>query len=202
MNAAMVLMTDKGVDGVSMSDIAARAGVSRGTVYNYFDSVHELMGALAAEMEAELAAEIEAVNEQAPDPALRVVFGMKTYLARASRDHDWGRFMARFALSYASLTSGISEYGLADIQAGVDAGRFHVPEDQRLATMAVLAGSTLVGMAMIVNGVAPFRFDEQVVTQALTVLGVDLAEAKRLARTPLPVIDRAPSAQLPGPVNR
>lgn len=44
-NGAEIVFTESGFEGASMSRIALRAGVSKGTLYNYFNSKSDLFGA-------------------------------------------------------------------------------------------------------------------------------------------------------------
>ncbi|GAB4518247.1 MAG: efflux system transcriptional repressor MexL [Parvularculaceae bacterium] len=49
-DAAMALFLEEGYDGASMDRIAARAGVSKRTVYNRFKSKEDLFGAVVGDM--------------------------------------------------------------------------------------------------------------------------------------------------------
>ena len=56
LRGAAAVFSQDGYEGASMSRIAAQAGVSKGTLYNYFDGKAELFGAwVAGECEAKLA---------------------------------------------------------------------------------------------------------------------------------------------------
>jgi len=43
MEAAVRVMTKQGMEGFSMDDVAVEAGVSKGTLYNYFSTKEELL---------------------------------------------------------------------------------------------------------------------------------------------------------------
>lgn len=49
LDAALALFAEKGFDAASAEEIAARAGVSKGTLYLYFPSKADLLGTLIAE---------------------------------------------------------------------------------------------------------------------------------------------------------
>ncbi|MFD9975700.1 TetR/AcrR family transcriptional regulator [Streptomyces sp. NPDC059017] len=50
LDATAALLLDDGHEALTVSKVAARAGVAKGTVYLYFDSKQELLAALQAEM--------------------------------------------------------------------------------------------------------------------------------------------------------
>ncbi len=50
MEATKSVLSDMGWDGTTMERIAARAGISKGTIYNYFKDKTELMGSLRKEL--------------------------------------------------------------------------------------------------------------------------------------------------------
>ncbi|WP_072691093.1 TetR/AcrR family transcriptional regulator [Rhodococcus marinonascens] len=50
LDAVAGLLLQDGYEALTISKVAARAGVAKGTVYLYFDSKHELLAALQAEM--------------------------------------------------------------------------------------------------------------------------------------------------------
>jgi AcrR family transcriptional regulator len=63
--AATQLLTEKGIDAVSMDAVAARAGVSRPLVYKHFANRDELLTEVYRQQAAELDATIAAAVEQA-----------------------------------------------------------------------------------------------------------------------------------------
>ena len=80
--AARQIMSEKGVDGATMLEIAEAADVGAGTVYNYFKSKDELAIAVLEEMMHDLAQRIEKVTDTFDDPAQ--VYGAGNRDARCS----------------------------------------------------------------------------------------------------------------------
>ena len=62
--AARDIMTDKGVEAATMLEIADRADVGAGTVYNYFKSKDELAIAVLETLMHDLALRIQAVTDR------------------------------------------------------------------------------------------------------------------------------------------
>jgi len=65
--AARRLMEHKGLDSLTMDEIAQAAGVAKGTLYLYFQSKDELLQALLTQVGEAMALDLEAVLA-APDP--------------------------------------------------------------------------------------------------------------------------------------
>ncbi|MFW6112847.1 MAG: TetR/AcrR family transcriptional regulator [Thermodesulfobacteriota bacterium] len=65
--AARGVMAQKGLDSLTMDDIAQAAGVAKGTLYLYFQSKDELIQALLTQVGEAMARDLEAIVA-APDP--------------------------------------------------------------------------------------------------------------------------------------
>jgi AcrR family transcriptional regulator len=61
------LMEQKGVDSLTMDEIAQAAGVAKGTIYLYFQSKDELVQALLSQVGENIALDLEAILAR-PDP--------------------------------------------------------------------------------------------------------------------------------------
>jgi len=67
--AARRLMHHKGVEALTMDEIAQAAGVAKGTIYLYFQSKDELLQALLSQVGAALAQDLEEILAQTDPPA-------------------------------------------------------------------------------------------------------------------------------------
>jgi AcrR family transcriptional regulator len=70
--AARRLMQARGVEAVTMEEIAVAAGVAKGTVYLYFQGKDELIQALISQVGENILADIEAVAAASGSPAEKV----------------------------------------------------------------------------------------------------------------------------------
>lgn len=68
--AALAVIAEKGPDAASIEDFVVAAGVSRGTFYNYFPAVEDLVAALNDQMGEDLGQRFAAVTDGVRDPAL------------------------------------------------------------------------------------------------------------------------------------
>ena len=78
--SARALFGNRGYAAVSMNDIVARAGVTKGAVYHHFRDKRALLRAVVAELEAELADEIRTVIEDIDDPVNQLQAGCQVFL--------------------------------------------------------------------------------------------------------------------------
>lgn len=89
LKGAAAVFADDGYEGASMSRIAARAGVSKGTLYNYFDGKSELFSAWVG---------------QECDRVLKAVFDMRDVADDTEQGlREMGRRMLRSVVSPVSL---------------------------------------------------------------------------------------------------
>ncbi len=78
--SARALFGNRGYAAVSMNDIVAQAGVTKGAVYHHFRDKRALLKAVVAELEAELANEIRTVIEDIDDPVDQLQAGCQVFL--------------------------------------------------------------------------------------------------------------------------
>src|SRR5271166_2453279 len=95
LEAALRVFADMGPDAPKIDDFVQAAGISRGTFYNHFESVEELLVATSEWTTRETIEAIEAVLEGLEGPALRLGVGLRLFLAKAQSDPVWCRFVAR-----------------------------------------------------------------------------------------------------------
>ena len=101
--AAMTLFAELGVTRVSISELAAAAGMARGTIYSNVNDLDGLFEEVAAHLVREMTERVVRGFAGIDDPAQRLALGIRQYIRRAHAEPDWGRFMSRFGLSSASL---------------------------------------------------------------------------------------------------
>jgi len=190
--AAMKLFAELGVTRVSISELAAAAGMARGTIYSNVTDVDGLFEEVAAQLVREMAERVTRGMEGIEDPAQRMAIGIRHYIRRAHAEPDWGRFMSRFALSSASLRALWSTDPVANLRAGIQSGRYRVMAEQLHSVVAMIAGATLAGMLPVLEGHGTWRdVGSDIAQLALVALGIAREEASVLARSELPPLPSA-----------
>lgn len=178
LDAALEVLVEQG-ESFNVVDVAARAGVSHGTFYNYFADREDLVAALVPLLVGAFAARAAAEVDEA-DPAVRFAVITARALAVAAEAPDLVRVALRLeAVQRALLVDGPLAHLSEDLADGHAAGRFDGPPDS--ATLDVVLGSLLLAARRIVDGEAGLDHRRTVIRRLLAALGVDPAEAEGLA---------------------
>jgi AcrR family transcriptional regulator len=177
-------MAKKGIDAATMSEIAERADVGAGTVYNYFASKDELAMCVMELVMDRLAQRIEAVTNSFTDAAQVYAFGIRNVMKAATTDERWRWLLRRSEVIAGAMYRVMGPYAIRDIRNAVAAGRYRV-EDPELAWRQ--ATHAIVGFSLAVcdKNVLPGKMDEAVVN-LLGMVGVSREEAWEIARRPCP----------------
>lgn len=194
MGAALTLMSEKGMHGVSIQDITNQADVGFGSFYNHFPSKEAIHEALRAEVIENFAAALDKLGEQVADPAEKVAASTRYTLRQGRQDPVWGRFVLAASFNRASATTGLGQYLVRDILTGIAAGRFRCHD---LPSLLVAAGGIiLAGLGAEVEPVqqaidpvgSPEDLPERIATTVLHTLGLAWDDAVAVARRPLPAV--------------
>ncbi len=178
------VMSKKGIDAATMMEIAERADVGAGTVYNYFASKDELAMCVMEQVMDRLAQRIEAVTDTFADPGQVYAFGIRNVMVAATTDHRWKWLLRRSEVIADAMYRVLGPYAIRDIRNAVAVGRYSV-DDADLAWR--LAAYAIVGFSLAVcdQEISPQKIDE-VVVSLLGMVGVARAEAWEIARRPCP----------------
>jgi AcrR family transcriptional regulator len=192
-DAALRLFAERGATQLTVSELADAAGVARGTIYNNVRSPASLLEAVAARLADEMHARVNASFGAVTDPAERLAIGMRLFLKRAHDEPPWGRFLCRFALSEPALQALWAGRAMADLRAGIAAGRYVVEPDQAAAAMSLVAGAAISACYLVLEGHRTWRdAGSDAAELILRGLGVAKKEARRLATVELPPLAAAP----------
>ena len=183
----MQLFAERGVTKVSISELAAAAGMARGTIYSHVSDVDGLFEQVAAQLAHEMTERLVASFAGIDDPAIRQSIGVRQYIRRAHEEPLWGRFISRFGLSPALLQALLASDPRADLLAGVESGRYRIGRDQIPAMVGLLAGGTLAAMLPVLDGHITWRdIGSDTADLLLLALGIEAAEARAIATMALP----------------
>jgi AcrR family transcriptional regulator len=185
--AAMKLFAEMDVTRVSISDLAAAAGVARGTVYNNLGGTEGLFERVAAQLVREMTIRVTQSLADTDDLALRLAFGIRHYLRRAHEEPHWGRFLNRFGFSSASLQTLWSTDPIRNLNEGIETGRYRITREQLPSSMVMIAGAVLAAMLPVLEGRQTWReVGTEVAELLLVALGIPRDEARALAARELP----------------
>lgn len=188
--AALQLFAERGVTQVSVSELAEAAGVARGTIYNHFKHPESLFERVATELAAEMDRRIQQAFASVEDPAARLALGIRLWIRRAHLEPHWGRFFTRFSFSNDALQTMWSGPPVADVMKGIETGRYTVGPQQLPSIVAMMAGSVIGAIFMVLEGHRTWRdAGSDTVELVLVALGVAREEARTLATTELPALN-------------
>jgi len=175
--ACLGVLAAKGPAAATISEIAGRAEISPGTVYNHYAS----LGDLLVELEEELGTSIEisgdAMKAIGADPATRVAIGVLQLLALADSDNDAGAAFVALVAARPEFRSRIRHIVGRAISDGVGSGQF-TPPNQDAAINAVL-GASLQSMRSVILGEIQLTAATSAAVLVLRSLGLALDEASR-----------------------
>tara|TARA_R110001583_G_scaffold195166_1_gene369954 strand:- start:197357 stop:198058 length:702 start_codon:yes stop_codon:yes gene_type:complete len=186
--AGTMVFADQGVNGTVIDHVVRRAGVSRGTFYNYFDTIDDVLVAAKRALAREIVSLIfEAIDEDLP-PAERLAYGVKAFVELARAHPLFLEFTARIGRHAYGFGQVLDEVAPCFVSDSMMAGDF-CPMPQAMVT-DILEVGTLALMRRIVAGedvdVPAF------VAAILRMLGVAPEEATRIAALPVvcPVVPK------------
>ncbi|MCL4500854.1 MAG: TetR/AcrR family transcriptional regulator [Deltaproteobacteria bacterium] len=172
--AARRLMQSRGVEAVTVEEIAAAAGVAKGTVYLYFQRKEDLIQALITQVGENILADIEAVVEGEGSPPEKVRLVASVLLDYLMRERALFPAYARDLLRSGRGASEIYWRHMQDMEErfvklvtkifaeGIDSGQF-IPANPRLLTFLLRGMVRAVGYYQVSEG-------QKAVKEALPVL--------------------------------
>ncbi len=189
--AARDIMTEKGVEGATMLEIAERADMGAGTVYNYFRSKDDLAIAVLETLMHDLALRIEQVTNTFEDPAQVYAFGIRTVLDTATGDVRWAQMLNRSEVIADAMFHRMGPFAIRDLRLASQAGRFEVSNAElvwRLTTHALIGASLA-----ITTGQLPASASDQIIVRLLCMTGIGANAAVELAARPRPALSPEPA---------
>jgi AcrR family transcriptional regulator len=199
LDATFGLVAEKGMDGVTISEITQAADVGFGSFYNHFDSKEGIFAALVDWLFEEFANTLDSLASGLSDPAEIIAVSVRHTLLRACREPAWGELLIREGLSTRALSRGLGQRLLRDTAIGISEKRFMVA-DELMCVISVI-GTVLAGIAAELDLSASSRravrarkvlrskaekFAESTAAIVLQAFGVKRLEAEKIARRPLP----------------
>lgn len=159
-------------DGVApiIDDVIREAKVSRGTFYNYFDSLEAVLLVIGQELSNQMTTETLPAYDVLKEPWQRFSVGTRLFLLRALLDRQWAGFVTH-AMSW-SDDSLMAKFMGGDLADGKKLGQFRFDDLQVAANF--ITGATAHGIEALGIGVKnPLRYIDGSVRMALASLGCE-----------------------------
>lgn len=173
--AALRLMSKRGISATSVSEIASEAELANGTFYLYFRDKAEIVAAVCQAVTLAMHNEMSSTRLSLDDGAARVAFGTQQFIEIAAAEPIWGRLLLSAFTEFEAIKDDISRYMRLDVALGVEQGRFTEPLDEfvidsHLAILRAGVSSRLHGAGSDVGARAA--------EYQLRILGMSIAEAR------------------------
>lgn len=185
--AALRLFAEKGATQVGISELAAAAGMARGTVYNNLSDADALFEEVAAQLIEEMTARLMLCFVTVDDPAERMAIGVRHYVRRTHEEPDWGRFITRFAFSNRAM-QGLWQAGPGEnLMEGLKSGRYQLGESQLRIVLGMVTGGVITAMINVLDGEVAWRKAAADCAELILVLlGIGAEDTRRLVAQDLP----------------
>lgn len=184
LEAALRLFARQGVGATAIQQIAAEAGVSNGTFYNYFRTREEVLEAASIRLAERLQGEITAASAGVTDGAERMAIATRRFVLQAVRDPVWAAALIRVSTTSSRALARTAGPVLHDLRLGRRRGRFTYRDET--AALDLVTGAVLAGIRSVLEGRAGTEHAALIAGMILRGLGVSAAEADQLVKRPLP----------------
>lgn len=175
MEAALRVMTRQGAESFSMDDVAEEAGVSKGTLYNYFSSKEELVEASIESAIEPLEAELDRLVESDLPPVQKIqyltnrllsYFDMKGEFFRVLlylRESAQYRYQRYHSEKYQHFIHRLAKV----LEEGMDRGQLKRLDPLKTAIIILESNITLINQRVSTDNPEPMEEDARLVTEIL-----------------------------------
>jgi AcrR family transcriptional regulator len=181
---ALIVFNEKGPDMVVAEDFIAAAGVSRGTFYNHFNTIGELLVDLAGTMSDEVLHVVDPLVLKLDNPVERFSMGTRLYMQMALRYPLWGAFLRRVGTQLAARGQLIETYLTRDLTLAYKKKMLNVKNVQ--VAHDIVLGSIFYGIDTLLMKKTLDLHAENIIYHVLMGLGIEEHEAHQIAFMPLP----------------
>ena len=179
-DAALRLMSERGINATSVSEIAAAAELANGTFYLYFRDKSEIIAVVCRAVTQAMHDDMSSTRLSLADGAARVAYGTQQFIEIAAAEPVWGRLLVSAFTEFEAIKEDIAHYMRLDVALGIEQGRFSEPLDEFVidAHLAILRAGVVARLA----GAGP-DVSARAAEYQLRILGMGVKDAKRVRWT-------------------
>jgi AcrR family transcriptional regulator len=166
-----------------IEDVCARARISRGTFYNYFDGIEQLLEALSDALTRDFDAAVHTAFASLDTATERTCAALRYYLHAPRVDPRWGWAIVNSSVGSMLYGENITSHVRDTIQQGIDAGEFRIASAD--VGRDILLGTGISATVTLLGGAAPRDYPEQVTRHLLLALGAPAQVAARVTGRPM-----------------
>ena len=180
------LFGKRGIASTPMSELITAADTSAGAFYGLFPSKDALIQALIEEAIDPVADAIDQLGTKQANPVMTLGIGLRSTLAIAMHNTDWGHFVGQSTMLNHALERGFRPRVTRDIRQAQRDGRLQ-PQDE-LVAVALMLGAFQAGVTLANQGLLTERITSGLTERTLIAIGADADTAAAVANLPLPPI--------------
>ena len=184
LDAAMEIYAQDGISSLTLNDLANKANVSNGTIYNYFKTREEVLEAVSIELANQFSDYITLISSNIESGSHRTVIGIRMFIQRALVEPNWARALLHIVHFDKGMRSVLANAVRKDLRAGLIEGIFNYVDEEIALTLFI---SSAIGLLInIVEGRYHEGDDLKLIEMILKALGVDAIQAPQIARLEIP----------------
>ena len=182
-DAALRLMSERGINATSVSEIAAAAELANGTFYLYFRDKSEIVAVVCRAVTQAMHDDMSSTRLSLQDGAARVAYGTQQFIEIAAAEPVWGRLLVSAFTEFEAIKEDVARYMRLDVALGIEQGRFNEPLDEFVidAHLAILRAGVIARL----GGAGP-DVSARAAEYQLRILGMSVKDARRVRGTDKP----------------
>lgn len=193
--SALQVFNAQGIEDTVIDDLIKHAQVSRGTFYNHFRTIDEVMAAVLQALVHELLMLVDSAIVDRPDPAERLACGVLMVLHVTRQFPQAGHFISRVGV--ARNLDKIPALGnlMRDLVEANEAGRINLVNP--MLGMDLVAGTTSAAIhTLSLRPDLPDDYPQEITFHLLLGLGMTRAAARKLVSKPIELVELPADALL------
>jgi AcrR family transcriptional regulator len=173
------VIAERGPEAASIEDFVVAASVSRGTFYNYFPTIDDLLLAVRGRIAEALARALDATLPATLTPSSKLAIRLHSYLAQVNRDPAWGWVVLRLDNSTVGRQPMLEASFGRIFDEGVAIGEFRDIDVAAARTLAF--GMSRMAQRDILLGSARPGHEIRVIALLLVAFGLSPEEADQVS---------------------
>jgi len=196
--ASPELVSIKPANEIKVEDVTEHAQVSRGTFYQCFTSVNDLLNVSAKQAATELTSPIKLAGATIVDVPLRLAAKTRMGIRLLTGKPLLGKLMLKSEWPFTDLQHKGYQDIKKDVAQGIEQGCF---TDMPLEIAANIVICTLRGaIKEMLDSPQPQDYEDQIIYHLLLSLGVNAATAEEISKIPLEQLPDLPKRGLVGKI--
>jgi AcrR family transcriptional regulator len=186
--AAFDLFDSKGLERLTVEDVRAKAGLARGSFYNYFETYEGMLKGLAAEIARQLNAEQSERFDGIANTAERLWRNVSYAILRVASDRSCSEILVRVTPLAGALTDHMREHAERDMRMALKSKTINVPSLGVALDLGYGLATVMLRRALAAQ--VDLKEIEAAGFMLLRAFGVSETEAKRISRLRLPELPK------------